>query len=203
MIQINETISYIPSTREPLSAEIGVICGRERLWFYDVGDSRAAREEILALLPSASFGGVVLSHFHPDHIGNLFCFPDEMELYVGENTRKYTKKGVSVAGDLYLEDGCELHLFPLPSTHARGSLGLEVNGEYAFLGDGLYPGRKGGRAVYNAQFLREQIRVLKALKAHTFLISHQAPFSRGKEETICRLEEIYSRREKNLPYIGA
>lgn len=219
MIRINGTVSYIESTNDPLSAEVGVIRGREKIWLYDVGNSGESREEIRNLISPAQDTGrtpspllssgselpcsVVLSHFHPDHIGNLAGLPDPLELYVGGNTWKYTKKGIAVTGDLYLEDGCALHLFPLPSTHAKGSLGLEVDGEYAFLGDGLYPGRKGGRAVYNAQFLKEGIDVLKSLKAHTFLLSHRDPFAQGREETIRELEEIYSRREANQPYIEA
>ena len=218
IFKINETISYIGSNEEPLSAEVGVVRGKERIWFYDVGNGNAAGEEIRELLvPVASWGrgvsassspelpvrtcGVILSHFHPDHIGNLSCFPAGTEVYVGENTRKYTQRGLTVTQDLYLEDGCTLHLFPLPSTHAKGSLGLEVNGEYAFLGDGLYAAQKGDRVVYNAQLLREELRVLKSLKAHTFLISHGDPFCQGREETIRQLEEIYSRREKDQPYI--
>ena len=218
MIQINKTISYIGSSMEPLSAEVGVIRGKERIWFYDVGNGNAAREEISMLLAPAgsqSRGlsssvspdfparpcGVILSHFHPDHIGNLSCFPEGTEIYVGENTRKYTKRGMAVSQDLYLEDGCTLHLFPLPSTHAKGSLGLEVNGEYAFLGDGVYATQKGGRVVYNAQLLKEELLVLKSLKAHTFLISHGDPFCQRREETIRQLEGIYSRREKDQPYI--
>lgn len=217
MIRINGTVSYIESTSDPLSAEVGVIRGKEKIWLYDVGNSGEAREEIRNLIsPAQGIGGtppplfspvsalpcgVVLSHFHPDHIGNLSGLPDPLELYVGGNTWKYTKKGTVVTSDLYLEDGCTLHLFPLPSTHAKGSLGLEVDGEYAFLGDGLYPGRKGGRAVYNAQLLKYGIDVLKSLKAHTFLISHGNPFFQGKEETIRKLEEIFSGRENNQPYI--
>ncbi len=219
MIRIDGTISYIESTSDPLSAEVGVIRGREKIWLYDVGNSGESREEIRNLIPPAQgIGGrqapsfsavsalpcsVVLSHFHPDHVGNLSGLPDPLELYVGANTWKYTKKGMTVTEDLYLEDGCALHLFPLPSTHAKGSLGLEVDGEYAFLGDGLYPGRKGGRAVYNAQLLREAIDVLKSLKAHTFLLSHRKPFALGREETLRELEEIYSRREAGQPYIEA
>ena len=151
--------------------------------------------------PSDRPCSVILSHFHPDHIGNLSYFPDGTEVYVGENTRKYTKKGLTVTEDLYLEDGCRLHIFPLPSTHAKGSLGLEVDDEYAFLGDGVYAAQKGERVVYNAQLLREELKVLKSLKAHTFLISHGDPFCQGREETIRQLEEIYSRREKDQPYI--
>lgn len=219
MIRMNGTVSYIESTDDPLSAEVGVIRGRDKIWLYDVGNSGESREEIRNLIspaqgiggtPSPSFSAVsappysiVLSHFHPDHIGNLSGLPEPLELYVGGNTWKYTKKGIAVTGDLYLEDGCALHLFPLPSTHAKGSLGLEVDGEYAFLGDGLYPGRKGGLAVYNAQLLKEAIDVLKSLKAHTVLVSHRKPFALDREETIRELEEIYSRREAGQPYIEA
>lgn len=208
MIQLTEIISYKKATREPLCADIGIIRGKEKLWLYDVGTGDEARLKIRRLQEEAGQDlSVVLSHFHPDHTGNLLQlleeFTTESALYVGENTYKYTQTGIVVKEDLYIEDGEEFHLFPLPSCHAKGSLGLEISGEYAFLGDGIYSTQKGGRRVYNAQLLLEEIRVLKALRAETFLLSHRDPMMVKKETVIAWLEQIYAGREKGNAYIEA
>ena len=95
----------------------------------------------------------------------------------------------------------ELHIFPLPSSHAKGCLGLEVDGTYAFVGDALYCKEKGGEYVYNAQLLKDEIEVLKNLRSRYLLVSHYDGFLREKDEVIAELEEIYKRREKNSAYI--
>ena len=95
----------------------------------------------------------------------------------------------------------KLRIFPLQSSHAKGSLGLEVNGEYAFLGDGVYPGTKNGKACYNASVLKEEIAVLKNLEAKYFLLSHDENFVRKKEDVLKDLEDIYSQRNPRESYI--
>ena len=90
-----------------------------------------------------------------------------------------------VESDLYIDDGVKIHFFPLPSTHAKGSLGMEVDETYAFLGDGIYPMQKNGQALYNANLLADQLRVLHSLKA----------------EVIAELEAIYARRQSQSMYI--
>ena len=64
-IKINDKISYIKASENPLSADVGIInvCGAT--WLYDVGSN----EDITKLLCGEY--NVVLSHFHTDHIGNI------------------------------------------------------------------------------------------------------------------------------------
>ena len=164
--------------------------------FKDVGSSEEAAD-LLQKLPGEKI--LVLSHFHPDHTANWTKIPHK-ELYQGVNTRGYTHSGVAVDQEMVLQDGLELRLFPIPSSHARGSLGL-VAGEYAFLGDAAYSTRKQGQIVYNAQLLREEIRVLQSLPVRYFLLSHDTQFCHEKEEVLTGLEELYVRREKGDPYI--
>ena len=60
---------------------------------------------------------------------------------------------------------------------------------------------KGGSRLYNSGLLREQIKVLKSVKADNFMLSHKMPFGKPKDVVIMWLEEIYGRREKNEAYI--
>lgn len=195
--EIDKDIFYIPATEEPLSADVGMIEGEQKIWLFDVGN----REEVIEYINEQEKDiSVIISHFHPDHMGGLSQLTYK-ELYVGENTYRYTKCGTRVIQDIYLEDGNSFHIFPLPSSHAKGSLGLEVNETYAFLGDATYSTMKKGVRVYNAQLLLEQIRVLSALRAPYVLLSHQEQFIQKRQAVIEELEEIYQRRDKNCPYI--
>lgn len=197
-IYLTERISYIKATHAPLSADVGIIEGEKYIWLYDVGSS----DEVADYLNGADFTkekNLVISHFHPDHLANWSRIPHR-EIYQGVNTKGYTHSGIAVEQELVLQDGLELRLFPIPACHAKGSLGL-MAGEYAFLGDATYSTHKKGQAVYNAQMLREQIRVLHALPVKYFLLSHDEKFCYEKESVLADLEAIYARRIKNEPYI--
>ena len=143
MVKIDDIISYIPACRDPLSADVGVITGNKKTWIFDVGSSESTLEEIQQIEREKA---IVISHFHPDHMGNLQKI-NCPEIYVGANTLRYSGKGTVVDSDLYVEDGVRMHLFPIPCCHAKGSLGLEVNETYAFIGDATTPTRKAGKQV--------------------------------------------------------
>lgn len=190
-IVINERISYIEATEDPLSADIGIIRDGDTEWLYDVGND----ERSLAELDRQY--NVVLSHFHQDHTGSL----DKVrtgDLYVSAETFRHTGRGNIVNGELTVGD---LRIFQIPSSHTKGCLGLEIGNEYAFIGDALYCKVKDGYYVYNAQLLKDEIKVLKTLKAPKLLVSHFKGFVRPKDEAIEELEQIYSLREKNNPDI--
>ena len=195
---IADRISYIRATESPLSADVGLIFGDRYLWLYDVGN---LAETTAALNDIGRPKIAVLSHFHPDHIGGLSELKCE-NVYLGGKTLKYVGFGEVVSSDIFVDDGVQLHIFPLPSSHAQGSLGLEV-GDYAFLGDGTYATVKSGRTVYNVGLLQAQIARLKSLSAKYFLLSHDERFVIPREDVISALEEIYSCRRKDEPYIPA
>ncbi len=202
ILTINNRISYLKASENPLSADVGVIKGESRQWFFDVGSN----EEAYQLILNESIDiGIVISHFHPDHMANLGKIMESREggscLYVGDNTFKYCKMGEVVSKDIYIEDGCKLHIFPLPSSHAKGSLGLEIDEEYCFLGDGTYSTNKGGKIAYNVQLLREEIKVLSGLKATYFILSHRDPIVQKKEDVLKQLNRIYAMRKKDEAYI--
>ena len=194
--KLTNRISYIKATENPLSADVGIIEGEEFLWLYDVGN----RPEVTQYLNSlAKPKCVIISHFHADHIGGLSGL-EYNRLYQGATTKKYTHAGETVSGEIIIEDGITLRIFELPSSHAQGSVGLEV-GNHAFLGDGIYSTVKQGRVVYNQGILQAEIKVLKSLRAENFVLSHDERYAVPRGEVIRELEEIYSRRTKNDPYI--
>ena len=183
--RISDKISYIPATESPLSADIGIIRDGGQTWLFDVGNSTAAIDGL-----SGSFQ-VVLSHFHGDHTGNLKKL-DIQNLYVSGETRRHIGGGFLVKEDLFLG---AMHLFPIPSSHCKGCLGLEIDEAYAFVGDALYCKGKNGDYFYSTQLLRDEIAVLKKLKAPCLLVSHHPGLVRSREEVIAELEELYAQRD--------
>ena len=191
-IAISDKISYIECSEDPLSADIGIIRDGEETWLFDVGN------DIRNLEGLSEKYNIVLSHFHLDHVGSLDHVGIKT-LYVSRETQKHVKpQGVIVEEDVTVGN---LHIFPLRSSHAKGSLGLEVDGTYAFVGDALYCKAKNGKYCYNAQLLREEIDKLKALKATYLLASHHPGLIRNRDEVIAELEEIYAKREQGNPEI--
>lgn len=186
-IKINNKISYVPASDDPLSADIGIIKDNGSLWLYDVGDN-----ENTAADPGADCC-IVLSHFHADHTGNLEKL-SAGTVFVSKETYQHTHRGTIVDSCITLGN---LRIFPLPSSHAKGCLGLEIDGTYAFVGDALYCKGKNGRYFYNAQLLKDEISVLKKLEASYLLVSHFPGLVRSKDEVIEELERIYSSRTRN------
>lgn len=190
-IRINDKISYIEASDNPLSADIGIIEDNGSTWLYDVGNG----EKSISGLDGSYH--VVLSHFHPDHTGNISRVRTG-SIYVSRETYAHVQCGTVVNDDLYIGN---LHIFPLPSSHTKGSLGLEVDGEYAFIGDALYSKVKDGYYIYNAQLLKNEIQVLSALRAPNLLVSHFKGLIREKVAVIDELRTIYGMREKNTSEI--
>ncbi|MDE7260743.1 MAG: MBL fold metallo-hydrolase [Oscillospiraceae bacterium] len=196
-ISIDERLSYWKASQEPLSADIGVLEGDKYTWIFDVGNSLEAADCIRSI-PGPK--RVVLSHFHQDHIGNWREVEFET-LYQGAYTFRHTGVGEIIRGSLTLEDGASIRLFEIPSSHAKGCIGMEVDEKYVFLGDATYCARTQGRPAYNANLLADELRVLRALKAQYFLLSHNDVFIRRKEEVLAELEEIYACRDSQSTYI--
>lgn len=193
-ITINEKISCIEAAENPLSADIGIIRENNSTWLYDVGNGE---NRIFKCDESCN---VVLSHFHPDHIGNIGRIKAK-ELFMSKETYAHIPKETPISGNINIvADDInigDLHIFPLPSSHAKGSLGLEIDYTYAFVGDGLYCKIKGDSLVYNAQLLKEEIEVLKKLRAPFLLVSHFGGLIRKRSDVVEELETIYKMRVPN------
>ena len=183
--QISDKISYIPATEDPLSADIGIIRDGAGTWLYDVGNDPQA---IAGLTGKYN---VVLSHFHEDHTGNLQKLHIQ-NLYVSGETQRHTGMGTVVNEDLYFG---ALHLFPLPSSHCKGCLGLEVAGRYAFVGDALYCKTKNGAYTFSVQLVHDLLAVLKRLTAPDLLVSHFPGMIRPRAEVIAEFEALYAMRQ--------
>ena len=192
--KITDRISYFPAAETPLSADVGVIRCVDALWIFDVGSTEEIAE-IVNKMPGQK--NVVLSHFHPDHAGNTGRVA-WTHLYAGAFTCRRLDMGTTVSDHLYFENG--IHIFPLPSSHSKGCVGLEYD-DYAFLGDATYSMKKDGKTAYNVGLLKQLIAVLKSLHANRFLLSHSEPFAQPKSEVVTQLEEIYALRSRHDPYI--
>ena len=186
-IVIDEKISCIPATEDPLSADIGIIREGGEVWLFDAGADERAIEGLTGTY------SIVLSHFHQDHIGNLGRLAVR-QAYVSRETGRHTGFGQTVTDDVFIGS---LHIFPLPSNHCKGCLGLEIDEKYAFSGDALYGRFRDGCRVFNATLLKDQIETLKRLRAPSLLLSHYPGLVRPRQEVIRELEAIYEKREKN------
>lgn len=196
-LPLTPNIRYQRFTVAPLSAEVVLLEGREHLWLFDVGASPDVLAQLQALPQKPR---IILSHFHPDHMANWSKL-DWDELYVGSYTYEKTGCGNIVKSSVFIDDGLKLRIFPFPSSHAKGSLALEVDETYVFLGDGIYSKAKQGRPAYNATLLKDGIDLLKQLKAPWLLLSHAEPFLQRKEDVLEMLEGIYAQRQQGCPDI--
>ena len=83
----------------------------------------------------------------------------------------------------------------LYSSHCKGCLGLEVGGQYAFVGDALYCKSKDGAYLFSVQLVRDLLGVLKKLSAPYLLASHHPGMVRSRAEVIAELEALYAMRQ--------
>ena len=110
-----------------MSANVVMIQGKDALWLYDVGNHPDIPAGNRHNIRDGRNVNAILSHFHEDHIGNLPGMGVD-EVYQGKYTHRHTGMGTVVEDDIYIQDGeARLHIFPLPSSHAKGCVALEVN----------------------------------------------------------------------------
>ena len=208
---LTENISVLPASSNPLSADVGIVYGRERVYLYDVGANEYSMNYINGIDKKKS---VILSHFHKDHMGNIGLINCNT-VYGGRETIKHlpdnifregikhpsdsigTIQNICVTESVHIDDGVHIEIVPIPSTHAKGSLAMCVNEEYTFLGDATYTAMIKGQTCYNAQLLKSQIEVLDSLKSRYFLLSHDEQFVYEKQEIIGSLKNIYDSRDKS------
>ncbi|MCR5823985.1 MAG: hypothetical protein K6G60_06085 [Lachnospiraceae bacterium] len=199
--KITDNIAYIPASEGPLSADIGLVMGNRRIYVFDTGNGDAAYKELKDFLDSCPEKEAVciLSHFHEDHTANFARF-DYSKIYVSPHTNRYIKIGEPLTSPLTIEDGVSITVFPLPSSHAKGCLGMTAEG-CAFLGDATYPAEVNNEEVYNKGLLQEELEVLKELPVKSFLLSHKPRFIYPAKVVIRELESVYGRRLPNEQYI--
>ena len=192
ILNLSDGVRYVKKCDDPLSAEAFIIDADGITIIFDVGASDEAFREIGALEGEKI---AVLSHFHADHSENLKRLNFD-RLFVGGFAHKKFG-GEAVTEDIYLSGA---HIFPLPSSHAKGCLGLECRG-LAFLGDGAYAGKIPGGHGYNAGGLQETIKTLEGLQAENFVLSHSEPLIRPAKDVIGELRQVLTMRGKGENYI--
>lgn len=196
-IAINDRISYIKAKEIPLSADVGIVSGDSCTYIYDVGSDFANAEYINAIEGRKQ---IVLSHFHKDHSDNIPNI-DCNEIYGGKATLKYFPQIIKVETTIEISDGINIKIFPLPSSHAKGSLGLMVNDSYIFVGDAIYPAYRADKRVYNVNLLKDEIELLESLPGEYILTSHREKFVNSKSSIIKYLKKIFDAKESGNPYI--
>ena len=195
-----DRIDFLPSSENPLSADVYLIRGDEYTYVVDVGSSDGA----YALIQEIDKKKVIITHFHDDHMKNLSRLEIAKEdLFIGEHTQKvlripaYNKEGTVVTAPITITDGVSITIWPVPSSHAKGSLGVTVDNEYLLIGDGYYCSSKG----YNVSLLHDEIKTLKGMSFTKVIKSHDEKIY-DRDEVIAELENIYARNEKGNPYIN-
>lgn len=118
-----------------------------------------------------------------------------------EKGEKTFSRYVTVFETIKIFDGIFIEIHHVPNSHAKGSLLLQVNEEYIFIGDSLYSKVEDDYYVYNAQLLKEEIELLKRLPGTNIFSSHEERPVKAKAGVIRFLEQIYAKREKNDAYI--
>jgi len=193
MLKITNNIEYLPSSNEPLSADVYVIRGAKNNYIIDTGSN----DEAFKIIEGIKNKIIIITHFHADHIGNLsrIDIPDA-NLYVGKYTKDYCKCGTKILDSITIEDGANIRISAIPSSHAKGSLAITVDNKWLFLGDSYYCSVKG----YNVSLLHDEIEFLKNEPFEYAILSHDKN-RYSKKEILDNLKAIYSSRSKNEPYI--
>ena len=197
LVEITPEISYLPSVESPLSSDVVFIkpAGSDTTWIFDVGTSSEAAELINAVEGKKN---IVISHFHPDHILNLLKVKHD-KLYVTKYTKKYTRGGNIIEEEQIFPDGVKV--FPIPSSHSKGSLALEYK-DYVFLGDATYCKFRIKAREYNVQLLEQMIKKMEEISAQNFCLSHDKGFIQPKENVLRIYRNILARRKAGNPTIN-
>lgn len=223
--KINEYISYIPATEVPISSDVGIIYGRNCTYVFDVGSIPESLDFLHSLngnvkIVISHFHADHTWWLTRHKAGEEGMLPGDTlsltyeqvkyeKLYIGKGTERYLPDGEIIREPYVIWDdigdredkSLKLEILPMPSSHSKGSLALVVNDEYIFMGDSTYcryiPKREGveDHVEYNVQKLKEQIELLKSIKAEKCLISHEKRIMRPKKVVIRQLESIYARRQ--------
>lgn len=214
--KIDESISYIPASMNPLSADVAFIKTENATWIFDAGSSDEAFDAISAVQGKKN---IVLSHFHPDHTANITKLEtDKLYLFMSSHTAKYfrnfidgthcgnrdsdnNKPDVKIIDGTFKDESTGLKLCTNPSSHAKGCLCL-VYKDYAFLGDATYCKEKNGSRVYNVQQLKAEISFIESLQCRYVCLSHDEKFVHEKLMILKLLKSIYDKRTENEPFIS-
>ncbi len=120
---------------------------------------------------------------------------------VEDTMNQHFPRYVTTMKPIRIEDGISIEIHPLPNSHAKGSLLLQVDNQYIFVGDSLYAKAEGDSLVYNTQLLKEEIELLLKLPGETIFGSHEKNPLKRKLAAVRFLQSIYVKRQKGESYI--
>ena len=164
MNTISAKIKYLPSTNDPLSADVYCIEGDKYCYVYDVGNDDRSLQYINQIGKEKI---VVLSHHHKDHTGNI-ADVHYHNLYVGKKTYDAIGKGIILEDKLTINDGVRIDVIQCISPHTDGSLIITVDNEYTLIADLYFT-----RPPFDKEKAMKMIEALRDIDTKYFVISHQ------------------------------
>lgn len=176
-IELTPSIGYIEEDQRFICSRIGIVRGSKGTLFIDTGSSR---QQLLlldemrtkGLLPNPSY--LAITHFHEDHVANFPYFSGAKVFGTKADTRRLRVDALVSEPTLLDLGDTKVRIVPLPNTHAKGSLLIDVNdGEAIFIGDALGPATDIDRnAYYDRSAVYEEYRVLKDLHGKLYIGGH-------------------------------
>ena len=164
MNTISAKIKYLPSTNDPLSADVYCIEGDKYYYVYDVGNDDRSLQYINQLSKEKI---IIISHYHNDHTGNIVGLHNR-DLYVGKKTYEVIGKGVIVEDKLTIHDGVRIDVSYCISPHTNGSLIVTIDNEYTLIADLYFT-----RPPFECEKAMKMIESLRDIDTKSFVISHQ------------------------------
>ena len=164
MNTISRKIKYLPTTNDPLSADVYCIEGDKYCYVYDVGNDDRSLQYINQIGKEKV---VVLSHHHKDHTGNIVGL-HYRDLYVGKKTYEVIGKGIVVEDTLTINDGVRIDVIHCTSPHTDGSLIITVDNEYTLIADLYFT-----RPPFDTVKALKMLESLRNVDTKYFVISHQ------------------------------
>lgn len=180
MIKINEYLSFMPSTQEPLSSNVFFVSGKDNTYIYDVGSSDETCNMIQSITNNKK---IIISHFHADHLNNISRITYD-DLYVSNYTYKHTNKGRIVKDPITILDGIKLEIIPVSSVHSKGSLLLNINNEYCLVGDLIHCD-----GLLNKSLYCMMIQDLEKVDTKYFVLGHNENCIHSKDELLVKLKQ--------------
>lgn len=208
-----EIIEYIfdPEEGKHFANKIVVLLNKNKVMLIDTGYEFQALE-VLEDLDSRNqvIEGIIISHFHSDHMNGLKVLPKAtiygsseynttLEMWTSQEEHKYFTPDVSVKEPYVIKFGNHnIEMIPFPGHSICGIL-VSINNKYLHISDELMFSNEGqpllpcvaGKEGVKAQL--ESIKKLKNYTEHTFIPAHGATIT-DKE----KIEEIIINTEKYL-----
>lgn len=205
--------SFDPLPGRHFSSGIYAVVSGGKALLIDAGWEREAAQ-IAGDLKNAgiSLAGVIISHFHDDHMEGLKSLPkapvyassrfhETLDMWTDKEEHKYYTPSVIVKETVSIDfDGQEITLIPFPG-HSACTMLTMIDDEYLHIADemmfsenyeDILPGADPGCVSRHIESLER----LKAYSSYTFLPAHGKPFYGADEierqinKRLCYLSEV-------------